>query len=248
MNQRRRKILQLLDEKNVVSLQELVFICDVSEATIRRDLSSLEEKNLIFRTHGGAAKKSSARGLENNINSKKSEFTLDKREVAKYVCKNFVENGQTIYLDAGTSTYDMIDYLKNKNIKVITNSAYHLEKLLENKIHTIILGGLIKHSTQAIIGMSAYEQLSKYSFDACFIGCNGIDLDFGISTADENEAMLKSLAIKNSKKKFILADISKFDHRKFYKFSNIDESTIVTYDAPEKYSNKHNIIKIKKEG
>ncbi|MBU0279059.1 MULTISPECIES: DeoR/GlpR family DNA-binding transcription regulator [unclassified Gemella] len=248
MNERRRKILQLLEEKNIVSLQELVLVCDVSEATIRRDLSLLEEKNLIFRTHGGAAKKNSTRGLESNITSKKSEFTLDKKEVAKYVCENFIENGQTIYLDSGTSTYEMIDYLKNRNIKVITNSAYHLRKLLDNKIHTIILGGLIKHSTQAIIGMNAYEQLSKYSFDVCFIGCNGVDLDFGISTADENEAILKSLAIKNSKRKFILADISKFDHRKFYKFSNFDESTIVTYEAPEKYHNQYNIIKIKKEG
>lgn len=247
MNERRKSILALLEEKAVVNLQELVDFCKVSEATIRRDLSLLEEKNLIYRTHGGAARKQSARGLEASIYTKRKENAFDKQKLAQYVTSNFIENGQTIYLDAGTSTYDMIDYLKNRNITVVTNSSYHLLKLIENKIHTIVLGGVVKHSTQAIVGVTAYEQLEKYSFDACFVGCNGIDKDFGLSTADENEAILKRYALKNSKKKYVLADQSKFGHRKFQKFAELEDATVISYKAPREYHSLYNFIIINKE-
>lgn len=247
MNERRRHILNLLDERNVLSLRELVELCGVSEATIRRDLTFLEEKNLLYRSHGQAKRKFSARGLEDSIPTKKKEFASEKRLVAKYVCDNFIENGQTIYLDSGTSTYAMIEFLKDRRLTVVTNSAYHLMALLENKIHTIVLGGVVKHSTQAIVGVTASQQLDKYSFDACFIGCNGIDKDFGLSTADENEAILKKKALQNSKVKFVLADESKIGHRKFQKFADIDEASVITYSAPKEYEELHNFLILNRE-
>ncbi|WP_218925318.1 MULTISPECIES: DeoR/GlpR family DNA-binding transcription regulator [unclassified Gemella] len=247
MNTRQKNILSIVNDKNIVTLQELVLICGVSEATIRRDLAYLEDKNFIYRTHGGAAKRSSTRGVESTFDSKKGEYVLDKQNVAKYVSDNVIANGQTIYLDVGTSTYDMIDYLKDKKITVVTNSVYHLRKLSAFKIYTIILGGIVKHSTQAVVGAFALEQLSKYSFDACFIGCNGIDHNFGISTADEQEAYLKKQALSNSKKKYILADVSKFGYRKFQKFADLDDATIISYTVPDDFKNYYNIIEIKKE-
>lgn len=247
MNLRQKEILSFINQKNVVALKELMSLCNVSEATIRRDLSYLEEKNLIYRTHGGAAKKDSARGVENTIDSKKNDYILDKKKVAKYVSDNFIKNSQTIYLDAGTSTYDIIDYIKGRKVTVVTNSVYHLSRLIQNKIHTIVLGGTIKHSTQAMIGINTVEQISKYSFDACFVGCNGIDHDFGLSTAEEGEAYIKSIALKNSKNKYILADISKFGHRKFQKFANLDDATILSYIVPDEFKKYSNIIEVQKE-
>ena len=127
----------------------------------------------------------------------------------------------------------------------MTNSTYHLPKLINNKIHTIILGGTLKHSTQAVIGYSAVEQLKKYSFDMCFVGCNGIDESFGVTTAEENEAFIKTTAIQGSKKKYILADKSKFGHRKFQKFAELDDIIIVSYEVPEEYKKFKNIIEVK---
>ena len=95
------------------------------------------------------------------------------------------------------------------------------------------------------MGPAAIEQLKNYSFDMCFIGCNGVDENFGITTADEGEAFIKSLAIQNSKKKFVLADKTKFGHRKFQKFAELDEVTILSYEVPEKYKSYKNIIEIK---
>ena len=186
LNERWNKILDLLDEKGSLNLKELMEHCNVSEATIRRDLTNLEDKNLLYRTHGGAMKRSAARGSEESVEAKRADFLQEKREVAKYIYTNILQSGQTIYLDAGTSTYEMIEYLRDRRITVVTNSTYHLPKLINNKIHTIILGGTIKHSTQAVIGSVAIEQLKKYSFDMCFVGCNGIDETFGVTTADEN--------------------------------------------------------------
>ena len=235
VNERQKRILNLLEERGSLSLHELIDYCEVSEATIRRDLTSLEEKNLLYRTHGGAMKRTSARGSEIGVEAKRTEFLPEKKEVAKYLCKNVVQSGQTIYLDAGTSTYEMIDYLRDRKITVVTNSTYHLPRLINNKIHTIILGGTLKHSTQAVIGYSAVEQLKKYSFDMCFVGCNGIDESFGVTTAEENEAFIKTTAIQGSKKKYILADKSKFGHRKFQKFAELDDIIIVSYEVPEEY-------------
>ena len=200
VNERWNKILDLLDKEGSLSLRELMEHCNVSEATIRRDLTNLEDKNLLYRTHGGAMKRSVARGSEESVEAKRADFLQEKREVAKYICENILQSGQTIYLDAGTSTYEMIEYLRDRKLTVVTNSTYHLPKLINNKIHTIILGGTIKHSTQAVIGSAAIEQLKKYSFDMCFVGCNGIDESFGITTAEENESFIKATALKNSKR------------------------------------------------
>ena len=245
LNERWNKILDLLDEKGSLNLKELMEYCNVSEATIRRDLTNLEDKNLLYRTHGGAMKRSAARGSEESVEAKRADFLQEKREVAKYICDNILQSGQTIYLDAGTSTYEMIEYLRDRRITVVTNSTYHLPKLINNKIHTIILGGTIKHSTQAVIGSVAIEQMKKYSFDMCFVGCNGIDETFGVTTAEENEAFIKVTALKNGKRKYILADKSKFGHRKFQKFAELDDVTIVSYEVPEQYKKFKNIIEVK---
>ena len=245
LNERWNKILDLLDERGSLNLKELMEYCNVSEATIRRDLTNLEDKNLLYRTHGGAMKRSVARGSEESVEAKRADFLQEKREVAKYICDNILQSGQTIYLDAGTSTYEMIEYLRDRRITVVTNSTYHLPKLINNKIHTIILGGTIKHSTQAVIGSVAIEQLKKYSFDMCFVGCNGIDVTFGVTTAEENESFIKATALKNSKRKYILAGKSKFGHRKFQKFAELDDVTIVSYDVPEEYKKFKNIIEVK---
>ena len=245
VNERWNKILDLLDKEGSLSLKDLMEHCDVSEATVRRDLTNLEAKNLLFRTHGGAIKRSAARGSEDSVEMKRADFLQEKREVAKYICENILQSGQTIYLDAGTSTYEMIEYLRDRKLTVVTNSTYHLPKLINNKIHTIILGGTIKHSTQAVIGSVAIEQLKKYSFDMCFIGCNGIDENFGITTAEENESFMKATGLKNSKKKYILADKSKFGHRKFQKFAELDDVIIVSYEVPEEYKKFKNIIEVK---
>ena len=79
----------------------------------------------------------------------------------------------------------------------------------------------------------------------CFVGCNGIDESFGITTAEENESFIKATALKNSKRKYILADKSKFGHRKFQKFAEFDDVNIVSYEVPNEYIRYKNLIEVK---
>ncbi|ANB61305.1 DeoR/GlpR family DNA-binding transcription regulator [Anoxybacteroides amylolyticum] len=224
--ERHRLILELLAEKKVVKLQELVEATSSSESTIRRDLSQLEKEKKLRRVHGGAALLHQKRE-ELSVLEKSTKNMEEKRLIAQYAAR-FVQDGDCIYLDAGTTTLEMIPYLNAKDIVVVTNGITHLEALLEKNIPTYLLGGFIKKKTKALIGRGALNSLEHYSFDKCFIGVNGIHLDFGYTTPDPEEAMVKSLALKLSRQAYVLADHSKMNESTFAKIADLEAATIVT--------------------
>lgn len=112
-------------------------------------------------------------------------------------------------MDAGTTTYELIPYLENMNIKVVTNGVKNLIRLNEYSIETIFLGGKLKNATNVVVGSITMEQLSKFNFHRCFLGANAYSKEKGFMTPDIEEAMIKELAIKNSKYKYILVDKTK---------------------------------------
>ncbi|MFC2424137.1 MAG: DeoR/GlpR family DNA-binding transcription regulator, partial [Fusobacterium polymorphum] len=195
----------------------------------------LEKEGKIKRVRGGAILKKVAR-KEIAIKEKNSNKD-SKKKIAKLAAQ-FISDGDYIYLDAGTTTYEIIDYIKGKDIKVVTNGIIHLEKLIANDIETYLIGGRIKKSTLAIVGVKALRDLSEFRFDKAFIGINGIN-ENGYSTHDIEEALIKKQAIDNSNKAFILADSSKFDIVYFANVAKLEEATIIT---DKKEVNK-NIIK-----
>ena len=167
----------------------------------------------------------------------------EKNEIAKFASK-IVEDGDTIYIDAGTTTEHMIDYLKNKQITVVTNGIAHAKKLVDMNIKTFILGGEIKGVTEAIVGVRAVKDLESYNFTKGFFGANGISLENGCTTPDANEAMVKTEAIKKCGKAYILADKSKFDENSFITFCKMEDVIIIT-DKEECEKYKTEIFKIK---
>ena len=119
-------------------------------------------------------------------------------------------------MDAGTTTLEMIPFLSSiSNVKVVTNSVKHAALLIDQGIETLILGGTIKISTNAVLGSGASEQLRKLRFNRCFIGMNGAHVDAGFTTPDPEEAMIKKIAIENSQKAYVLLDHSKFQQTTF---------------------------------
>ena len=104
-------------------------------------------------------------------------------------------------MDAGTTTLEMIPFLSSiSNVKVVTNSVKHAALLIDQGIETLILGGTIKISTNAVLGSGASEQLRKLRFNRCFIGMNGAHVDAGFTTPDPEEAMIKKSRLKIVKK------------------------------------------------
>lgn len=234
--ERQRLILQRLKEKSVVKIQELVELTGTSESTIRRDLTQLEQGKYLKRVHGGAAKLQ-GKLQEPSMIEKSSKNLQEKQRIAKFA-SSLIEEGDSIYLDAGSTTFEMIPYLPNKDIVVVTNGFMHVDLLLEKGIPTYLIGGYAKPKTKALIGRGALESLEQYYFDKCFLGVNGIHPEFGYTTPDQEEALIKEKAMRMSRESFVLADSSKFSEVSFAKIADIGESIIITDDLDNEIFNK----------
>ena len=229
--ERHRIILQLLKEKNIVKIQEIVDLTDTSESTIRRDLSQLEEEKHLKRIHGGASRLQ-GKLQEPSMIEKSSKKLHEKRQIAKYAA-GLVEKGDCLYLDAGSSVLEMIEFLTEKDIVVVTNGLSHLLPLLNKGIPTYLIGGLAKPKTNAIIGRGALASLELYRFDKCFMGVNGLHPQFGYTTPDQEEAMVKQKAMSLSREVYVLADDSKFSEIAFAKIADLAEATIITNELDD---------------
>lgn len=140
-----------------------------------------------------------------------------------------IQDREYIFLDAGSSTIEMIPFITAKDIVVVTNGLTHVEKLLAKGIKTLMVGGEVKDTTLATVGASALEIVRRYCFDKAFLGMNGIDLKHGLTTPDEKEALIKEMAIQRSNESFVLVDHSKFKQVYFARINDDDaDVTILT--------------------
>lgn len=234
--ERQEKVLKKLEEKGRLSYEEIEEFLNVSIATIRRDINKMEEKGLLLKAKGGIMTKRRI-NFEPEINTKFGEKTGIKKKIALKAAK-LVKNGDFIFLDAGTTTYYMIEHLKNKNITVVTNGLMHLDKLIECNIKTLVIGGEVKPSTKAVVGIEALKNIEKYRFDISFLGVNALDIKRGLMTPDIKEAVLKEKIIEISNKTYVLADSEKFGQSSSVKFGNINDCIIITDESTEdKYKN-----------
>lgn len=229
--ERHEFILSLLKEQGTIKLQDLVDQLEASESTIRRDLVQLEELKFLKRVHGGAALLQ-RKGIEPTSSEKQNKAIAEKQRIAK-LGSTFIENGDCIYLDAGTTISEMIPHLKDKNITVLTNGLLHIQKLIELEIKTVLVGGAIKFSTNAVIGSTALQFLSEYRFDKCFLGMNGIHPELGFTTPDPEEALIKKMALKLSNQKYVLADSSKLNEATFAKVADVSDAILLTDNNDE---------------
>ncbi|OJF97023.1 DeoR/GlpR family DNA-binding transcription regulator [Alkalibacterium sp. 20] len=224
-------ILDQLDTKNTITVQELVERLNHSESTIRRDLTTLEDQNKLVRIHGGAKKK--RKPVDEPTMDEKTVKYMQEKEKISQLAASLIDEYEVVYLDAGTTTYTMIPYLEGKDITVVTNGVPHASLLIDYNIESILVGGKIKQRTKAIIGSIAERQLEEFNFTKAFMGINGIDLEQGYTTPDVEEAAIKRKAIKQSNQSYILADISKIGDVSFVKVADIDECTLITTKLPE---------------
>ncbi len=231
--ERQQMILEILKNKGIVKINELVKLTDTSESTIRRDLTYLESIQEVKRVHGGATLVK-GRLNEPSYKEKLVQNISEKSKIAKYAA-SLIEEGDSIYLDAGTTTFEMIQYIDKKDIVVVTNGLKHIDALVEQDINAYILGGRVKARTKAVVGTDALKNLEKFRFDKCFIGANAIHQEYGFTTPDSEEAILKENAIELSKESYVLADESKFGEVAFVKIADIDKAEIITDSKIEDY-------------
>ncbi|MFC4736169.1 DeoR/GlpR family DNA-binding transcription regulator [Bacillus daqingensis] len=224
--ERHDTILELLRQRRTVKLTDLTEATGASESTIRRDLSELEDAQKLKRIHGGASLPS-RKSDEPTMLDKKTVFAEEKQRIGR-LAASFIEDGDSVYLDAGTSTEAMLPYIEAKEIVIVTNGLNIVEPALKRGFRTYVLGGYVKSGTLAFIGRTAAESLKQYRFDKAFLGTNGVDPEFGFSTPDPEEAAIKQLALEASQEAFVLADASKLQQTSFSRFASIHDAALIT--------------------
>lgn len=229
--ERHQFIQNQLNKDSTVQVKKLVESLGVSESTIRRDLSQLEEEGLLVRIHGGA-KRSYRLDTEATLKEKATTSKSEKQAIGKFAA-SLVQDGDTIFLDAGTTTATLIPHLVGKsNLKIVTNGLKQAEYLSELAFQVIVLGGQLKVRTQAIIGTTATNQLATYRFNKAFIGINGVDIAYGLTTPDDEERNIKRLALDLASDAYFLADVSKFNKVSFSQVAPLENQRIITNKLP----------------
>ncbi len=246
-NERHQYILRLLEEKQTIKIQELVESTGASESTIRRDLTDLEQVGKLARVFGGATL-TGKNLLEPSISDKSTQLLKEKISIAQFAA-SFVQQGDSVYLDAGTTTFQVIPFLKDKKVVVVTNGLTLVDALNEQGITTYLTGGLMKSRTGAFVGSQTIQALQSYRFDICFLGINGFHADYGYTTPDPEEAAIKQMASSLARKTYALADHSKLNKISFAKIMDLERATLIVDQISEEANamlEKKTLIKVVK--
>ncbi len=216
---------------NSVLVSELATKLNVSSVTIRKDLTELEKEKKLYRNHGRAILINPYIN-DRNVNEKEKFFVEEKRLIG--VCAaNLITAKDSILIASGTTMHYFARQIHAlEHLTVITASLQVSEILSQNPdIDIIQLGGLLRHSSLSVVTKYAEQMLSNFSCSKLYMGVDGIDLDFGITTTDMMEANLNRVMMQTAQKTIVLADSSKFGRRGFSKISDMEEVDHIITDS-----------------
>ena len=226
---RRSEILQLLEKQDDISVSVLSKMFNISEVSIRNDLTQLENKGLLIRTRGGAIKKKPV-NFDLNLNQRLKKNYLEKQNIGIKAIE-YINEESTIVIDSGSTTLEIAKNLKNfKKLKLITNSIPIAEAVADFKgVEVIMPGGILRSEMRSLVGSMTESNLLNYYCDIAFIGTDSISCDYGISTSIMEEATLNQTMMKIAQNVIVVTDSSKFLRRSFVKITDISNiNTIIT--------------------
>jgi len=244
-DERRSKILELLEKERSIKVNDLVKLFNVTGATIRRDLESLEKEGFLKRTHGGAILPHSF-SFEPLFTTKKRQNLKEKMAIGKKAGE-IINDGESIFIEAGSTTLQIAKNIKNKHdVTVLTNSIEVARELLNARgVEVILTGGVLRKETIALIGPLAERVLREFRVDKVFLGISGIIPSKGMYTASIAESQIKKLIIEMGREIIGVADHSKFGKEcfSFVAPTNVMHKIIIDDKVPPHY-----IEELKKEG
>ena len=187
-------ILKILEEKRSITVNELTELLDISESTARRDITALDSAGKLVKVFGGAVLADNVFLASEPTVAQKAEINKEEKiRIARYAASLILPQ-DFVYLDAGTTTGYMIDYIKETNVTFVTNAVAHAQKLAAGGMKVILIGGTLKSSTEAVVGASAVLMLKDYHFTKGFFGTNGVSKTAEFTTPDAGEALVKRTA------------------------------------------------------
>lgn len=227
--ERQDEIMKQLHEFKTVKISELSKELNVTRETIRKDLYEMEEKGLVRKVHGGAILNKA--NLETSYMNRKSTNEAEKRSIAKRASA-FVENGDTIYIDYGTTALLFTrEILSKKELTIITNSLPIANEVIDySDFEVIIIGGHVRKNEKSLFGPIAYRGISRLFVDKGFFGIGGIDIHAGYTNVHMGESEVSRLMMKNSQKNVVMADYSKFNTVAMNQVASIEEVDVLITD------------------
>lgn len=224
--ERKRLILEELEKSEVAYIADLAQAAGASDSTIRRDIDELVKDGEVTALRGGAVRLND-RLTELPTTVKALINKSEKTAIAAAAARQVV-SGDTIYLDAGTTTLQMMPFLRRLDVHVVTSNTLVLTVLPDPSVRVTVLAGEYLPSTGSIVGSLTEDLLRRMFFDKAFIGATGIDRQAGVNTFDVREAMKKRIVHENSRDSYVLLDSTKFDKSSLYKAVDPGGCTIVT--------------------
>ncbi|MFD2863816.1 DeoR/GlpR family DNA-binding transcription regulator [Mucilaginibacter antarcticus] len=221
--ERHQYILNQIQQKGNVNVLDLCSELEVSSVTIRKDLKLLEDKNFLFRTHGGATQ-SNPYATDRPVNEKEKLQSAEKLKIGAAAAK-LIQPDDSILIASGTTVLSLARSIQPIGNLIVITSALNvaLELINHQNIEVLQLGGILRKSSSSVIGPYAERILADFFCSKFFLGIDGIDLEFGLTTTSAMEAHLNRQMMAVSQKTIVIADSTKFGKRGFGKICGMDE-------------------------
>lgn len=245
-DKRINKIEEYIIEHKSVSLDELMDVFKVSKNTIRRDVQELVEKGDFKKVYGGVAVDDDTRTKLESFHDRQVRNQIEKEMIGKSAA-NYVEDGDIIFIDSGTTTIEMIEFIKNKQVTVITNSLDFIVRALPyENLNVITAGGILERKTNSFGSLKYMDILNAYNINKAFMASTGISLSNGVTNASPLESELKATIVNRSSKVFLLVDHDKFDKYGLMTYCRLDKIDYLVTDIKpnevyQNYADKNGI-------
>ena len=243
--ERRRAILELVNQDGRVLVKELAEKFGTSQITIRKDLELLNSNGQVHRTHGGALTVESGALVDPTLREKEKLHRKEKLRIAEAAAR-MVQEGESVLLDSGTTTTAVARALRDfRHLTVITNAVNIAAVLSGTQVEVILTGGIVRKNSFSLVGPLAEETLRQLSADILFLGVDGFDTRVGLSTPNLLEAKVNKVMVEVARKTVAVCDSSKFGRRAM---STIVPVTAVHHVVTDKHIGKGDLSNLKETG
>lgn len=228
--ERQKKIVEIVHSQQVVKHSELTETLQISMETLRRDIQVLVQQGLVEKFYGGI-KKIEQPVTETLIEQRMVNQLEEKTAIAK-ACVALIQEGDCIFLDSGSSTYQIAKFLDNmKNLTVLTNSLPIAMELLNTSVEVILMGGKVRHSEKSIVAYDFLLQYDQLNISKAFICTSGISLKNGLSDFSLEEAITRRKIVQIAQKIYVVADYTKFERDVTVKICPLSNTDYLITDA-----------------
>lgn len=228
--QRRERIRDFITEYQVAQNTALSELLQVSEATVRRDLEWLEKEGLIKRTHGGA-RLSHRLPIEPDYAKSAQTHPTEKRLIGQAAAA-LIEDGDTIFVNSGTTASQVIRHIRRKDVTVITNNVSAAVEARGAHFDLILLGGAFRPRANSVAGRFALDSLRQVYAAKAFIGVDGLSLPYGFTTPNSDEAEIARLMIERTRGAVVVvADHSKWNVVSNFEIAPLEQARALVTDS-----------------